>query len=640
MNDLRVLLAFAAPYRAPLALCALLMLAESAAALAVPWLGGKLAGALLPGEAATATGASTILAAMLALFAVQALLKFANTTLLGGTGERIVSDLKVRLYDHLQALPLSFFQQRRHGETLALLTRDVYVVGDFVSGTAIAVVPLLLTVAGSLLFMFRLQPQLALLAMVAIPLFYLVTKIVGRRIRPLASELQDEHAAAIAIAEENLGMLPAIKTFTREPQESARYRRQIDRILHLTSRQLRIQAALGPALQFVAAAGIVALLWLGGAELTRGRMTPAELVSFLLYAMLLTRPVAGLADVYGRTQSARGALARLLHALDETPEPPPNVGADAAAGEGRDRVRPRVVRLSGPPARARRRDAARGRRRDRRDRRPERRGKEHARAPADAPARARRGNHRDRRPRRRGRVAREPAPPDRRRAAARAAVQRERARQHRLRPPRSFAAGGREGRKARPRARLHRRAAAGLRHADRRSRRAPLRRPAAAPGARPRAPQGPADPDPRRGHRDVRSAGRGGIPRRGARGAGGKNRAADHASTREPGGGQPDRADGGWQDRRHPGGRPLEFPVGPASGAAQPDARSPCGSGFSPRTPFETCNQICRPEGPTQRPRPPARGEGGGPPPPPGAGGGGGGGGAPGPGGVCSPPSA
>ncbi len=122
-------------------------------------------------------------------------------------------------------------------------------------------------------------------------------------------------------------MLPAIKTFTREPQESARYRRQIDRILHLTSRQLRIQAALGPALQFVAAAGIVALLWLGGAELTRGRMTPAELVSFLLYAMLLTRPVAGLADVYGRTQSARGALARLLHALDETPEPPPNVGA-------------------------------------------------------------------------------------------------------------------------------------------------------------------------------------------------------------------------------------------------------------------------------------------------------------------------
>ncbi len=302
------------------------MLAESAAALAVPWLGGRLAGTLLPGGPAGSTGVATILAAMLALFAVQALLRFGNANLLGGAAERMVSDLKVRLYDHLQALPLSFFQQRRHGETLALLTRDVYVVSGFLSGTTVVVVPLLVTVAGALLLMFSLQPWLALLAMVAIPLFYILAKIAGRRLRPLGAELQDEHAAAIAIAEENLGMLPAIKTFTREEHESARFRAQVDRILHLTKRQLRVQSALGPALQFVAAAGIVALLWLGGAQVLDGRMTPADLVSFLLYAMLLAGPVASLADVYGRTQSARGALGRLLAALDEPPEPPAHAG--------------------------------------------------------------------------------------------------------------------------------------------------------------------------------------------------------------------------------------------------------------------------------------------------------------------------
>ncbi|MFO1316203.1 MAG: ABC transporter ATP-binding protein [Burkholderiales bacterium] len=319
-KDLAALRAFAAPYRATLALCVLLMLLESAAALAAPWLGGRLAGALLPGETAAAARVPAILAAMLALFAAQALLKFGNTFLLGGTAERIVSDLKVRLYDHLQALPLAYFQQRRHGETLALLTRDVYVVSGYLSGTALSVVPLLFTVAGAALFMFRLQPSLALVALTLIPLFYLLLKIVGRRIRPLAASLQDEHATAIAIAEENLGLLPAIKTFTREGHESARYRRQLDRILSLTRRQLRIHAALGPAVQFVAAAGIVLLLWLAGVELPGGRMSPAELVSFLLYAQLLARPVAGLADVYGQTQAARGALARLLLALDEPPE--------------------------------------------------------------------------------------------------------------------------------------------------------------------------------------------------------------------------------------------------------------------------------------------------------------------------------
>ena len=324
-NDLRILAALARPHRGALALCMLLMLAETAAALAVPWLGGALAGALLPGGD-VAVPTTTILVAMLALFAVQALLRFANAVLLGGTAERIVSALKVRVYDHLQALPLSFFHQRRHGETLALLTSDVYVVGEYLAGTVVALVPLAATVAGALAMMFRLEPAMAALAMLAVPLFYLAAKIAGRRLRPLASELQEEHAAAVAIADENLGMLPAIKSFTRERHESARYRNQVDRIMRLTTRQLRIQAALGPALQFVAAAGIVALLWLGGARVTGGALSPQELVSFVLYAMLLTRPVAGLADVYGSTQTARGALARLMHALDETPEPDTGTG--------------------------------------------------------------------------------------------------------------------------------------------------------------------------------------------------------------------------------------------------------------------------------------------------------------------------
>ena len=327
MPPLRSLIAYAAAHRAPLALGVALMLLESAAALAVPWLGGKLTGAFLQRDAASEWSVAFVLAMMLALFAAQALLKFGNAYLLGNAGEKIVADLKIRVYDHLQALPLSFFQQRRKGDTLALLTYDVYVIGAYVSSTVLAIVPLLFTVAGAVFFMFRLEPLLALLAAALIPLFYLMLKIFGRRIRPLATRLSEEHATAVAIAEENLGMLPAIKTFTREPQESARHREQIDLIRVLTGRQLKIEAALGPAIQFVAAAGIVLLLWLASGAIAGGRLGPAELVSFLLYAGLLTRPVSGLADLYGQTQTVRGAMLRLAHALDQTPEPPAHVGA-------------------------------------------------------------------------------------------------------------------------------------------------------------------------------------------------------------------------------------------------------------------------------------------------------------------------
>jgi ATP-binding cassette, subfamily B, bacterial len=326
MTDLHRLLAFALPYRVTLALSGLLMVLESAAALAIPWLGGRLAEVLLQAGAPAVEVVPAVLAGLLLLFGLQALLKFGNTYLLGGASAKIAADLKIRLYDHLQALPISFFHQRRQGDTLALLTHDVYVVGDYVSGTALAVVPLLLTVAGAMFFMFRLQPALAVLAVFLIPLFYLLIKIVGRHLRPLAQQLQQEHANAVAIAEENLGMLPAIKTFTREPHESRRHRGQVNLILRLSVRQLLTQAALGPAVQFVAAAGIVLVLWLASGEIADGRLAPAELVSFLLYAQLLTRPVAGLADVYGQTQTVRGSLTRLLRALDEPTEAAAHAG--------------------------------------------------------------------------------------------------------------------------------------------------------------------------------------------------------------------------------------------------------------------------------------------------------------------------
>jgi len=316
----RLLLGYAAPYRAALVLSALLMLAETGMALAVPWLGGRLAEGMLSGASShfnTITG--TVLLGLLALFALQALLKFGASYLNGRSAEHILADLRIRLYEHLQALPLAFYHRRRRGEVLSLLTHDVESLSYFISGTVPGVVPLLLTLAGALLMMFNIDARLALFVAMLVPLFYLLLKVLGRRLRPLAAQLQEAHAGAVSIAEENLGMLPAIKTFTREAHESDRYRRQIHRILHLSAQERRIVTALGPLLQFLAAAGMVFVLWMMS-EQAQSR-TPAEMVSFLLYAALLTRPVSALADLYGQTRHASGALQKLGQVLTEPTEP-------------------------------------------------------------------------------------------------------------------------------------------------------------------------------------------------------------------------------------------------------------------------------------------------------------------------------
>jgi subfamily B ATP-binding cassette protein MsbA len=334
MTDIRSLLAFAAPYRMALAFSTVLMLCESAAALLVPWAGGRLAGVMLQAQGAAHTGVGLLLAGMLGLFALQALLKFGTTWLLGSASDRIVADLKTRLYDHLQSLPLAYYHARRLGDTLALLTSDVYVLGGFLSGTVVALLPLVFTAGGAVLLMFRIRPALALVALILVPVFFLLMKIVDRRLRRLSTQLQQEQANAIAIAQENLGLLPAIKTFTREPQESARYRGQIDRVLLLTAKQRGIYAALEPLAQFIAAAAIVLVLALASADLSQGSLTPPQLVSFLLYAALLVRPVAGLADVYGQTRHAWGALERLRAAMEEPPEPQADAGISLPRVQG------------------------------------------------------------------------------------------------------------------------------------------------------------------------------------------------------------------------------------------------------------------------------------------------------------------
>lgn len=331
-TDFKVLLGYAAPYRMALLASTAMMMAESGVALAVPWLGGLVAQGLL---ARDLKGTGMVLLLLLALFAVQALLKFGNYYVSTRNAEHILTDLRIRLYDHLQALPVGFFHQRKQGEILALLTRDVDTLSSFITGTLLGILPLLVTVVGALAFMFSIDPWLCLVAALLIPVFYLLMKVIGRRLRPLARQWQEAYAGLVGVAEENLGMLPAIKTFTREPLESARYRDQAQRLLAISAQQRAIYAALGPGIQFAAGAGVLLILWLAGERINVGHLDTAQLVTFLLYATLLTRPVSALSDVYGQVQSARGALERLLEVLTEPPEPilHPGVELDEVRGE-------------------------------------------------------------------------------------------------------------------------------------------------------------------------------------------------------------------------------------------------------------------------------------------------------------------
>ncbi len=320
-TSFRTLLAYVTPHKGLLLVAVILMLGESAVALANPWIAGRFTELVMTPDLKGPLSLPALMLLWGLLLAAQSGLSFGTRYLLGSTGEAMLASLRTRLYDHLQSLPLDYFHERRRGEVLALLSNDAAQISSFVTGTLVALLPLLVTFAGAFYLLFRISPPIAALAGLMVPLFYLSMKLIGRRIRPLSSAWVRTHAEMFATLEENIGMLPAIKSFTREAHESDRFQRSNVKLLDIAKRQLLVESLLTPTVHLLAGLGLLILLYLSTRQMHAGTLQPAEMVSILLYGMLLTRPVSGLAGVYGQVQAARGAAARLIEAFAVRPEP-------------------------------------------------------------------------------------------------------------------------------------------------------------------------------------------------------------------------------------------------------------------------------------------------------------------------------
>jgi len=245
----RQLVNYLTPHKGILILAGGLMLAESLASLATPWFAGQFAKGLLDNQDGPALSLDTTLTVWLALFVAQAIIRFFSTYLVTRSGARILAHLSNRLYDHLQSLPVGYFQQRKRGDVLALLSNDVAILSHFVTGTLTGILPMLLVLVGAFVLMARIDGTVAFLVAVLIPIFFLILKVLGKGIRPVSSALVQKQADTLAIAEENLGLLPLIKSFTRESTESSRFQQQTASVLQLRTQQLKLQAILSPTLQ-------------------------------------------------------------------------------------------------------------------------------------------------------------------------------------------------------------------------------------------------------------------------------------------------------------------------------------------------------------------------------------------------------
>lgn len=285
-------------------------------------------------------------AAMAVMFAVQAVAGGLRYYLFTTAGERIVLRLRERLYRHLMAQEIGFFDGQRTGELLSRLTADTGVIQNAVSINISMALRHGAQTVGGLALLFWVSPILAGVMLLAAPAVAGAAVWFGRRIRMLSRMVQDRLADANRVAEETLAGIRTVRAFSREPDERARYAKAVQRAFDATRRRIVSIAWFSGGASLGGYAAIAAVLWFGGRMVVGGQLSAGELTSFILYTLIVAFSLGSLADLWTDFMRASGAADRVFDLLDRPSRIPNEGGRTLRAVRGE--VRFESVRFAYP----------------------------------------------------------------------------------------------------------------------------------------------------------------------------------------------------------------------------------------------------------------------------------------------------
>jgi len=261
--------------------------------------------------------------AVLVLFAVVALLafsSFARFYLVSWVGERVVADLRRRVFDHVMTLSPAYFEVTRTGEIMSRLTTDTTLLQATVGVTATTALRNVLMLIGGVVLLFVTSAKLTALVLLVVPLVLLPILFFGRRVRRLSRDTQDRVADIGAYVDETLGAIRTLQAFGHESEDSRRFSVRVEEAFQTACRRVRARALLTALVMLLVFGAVSIILWIGGHDMLQGRITAGDLSAFVFYAVLVASSAGVLSEVVGELQRAAGAVERLLGLLQTVPE--------------------------------------------------------------------------------------------------------------------------------------------------------------------------------------------------------------------------------------------------------------------------------------------------------------------------------
>ena len=312
---MRRLVGYLRPYRLAATLALAAIVSASVLQLAQPYL-MKIAidRYIATGDLA---GVDRIALAYLAILVAAFALDFAQTWLLQMTGQRIMLDMRLQIYRHLQRLDIRFYDRNPVGRLMTRVTTDVDVLNDLFTSGLVSVFGDVFTLAGIMIVLLVMNWRLALVAFAVLPLIVLVTQWFRRNVREYYRKVRTWIARINAYLQEHITGMATVQLFRREARAYERFEQINRRHRDANIQSIFYYAVFYPAVEITGALASALIIWYGGGWTLQGTLTLGSLVAFLQYSQRFFRPISDISEKFNILQAAMASSERIFALLDE-----------------------------------------------------------------------------------------------------------------------------------------------------------------------------------------------------------------------------------------------------------------------------------------------------------------------------------
>ena len=311
---MRRLIKYLAPYKLYVVISIILLLFISVLQLAGPYL-TKIA---IDSYIATGDvpGLTRIALIFLGILVVTFFLRYLQIYIMQFTGQKIMFDMRMKLFSHLQEMSLSFFDKNPVGRLITRLTNDVEVLNEMLTSGVIAIFGDIFSLAGIVIVILWLNFELALVSFIVLPLLIYATVLFRQKVRKSYRAIRVRIARINASLQESIVGMPIVQIFNREKKNYRKFEGLNHHYLEACLRSVFYHTIFHPSVEIIGSVAIALIVWYGGGQILKGALTFGVLVAFIQYVQRFYDPIKDLSEKYNIMQSAMAASERIFKLLD------------------------------------------------------------------------------------------------------------------------------------------------------------------------------------------------------------------------------------------------------------------------------------------------------------------------------------